>query len=819
MNASDLHTTVVAIDGMNCASCVGRVERAIKSIEGVSECVVNLASARATVSGSAAASTITATLQSAGYPAVTEEIQLQIEGMNCASCLSRVEKALAAIEGVVEARVNLANDSAVLRVLDGSVNSVDIDNSLAATSYSARIISDTVPDSGRDKKTQDDISALGRLTLLAAVLAAPVVVLEMGSHLFNTFHHWIHGTIGMQTSWLIQFLLTTVILAWPGRYFFSKGIPALIRGEPDMNSLVAVGTSAAWLYSVVATFFPTWLPAGSRAVYFEAAAVIVVLILLGRFLEARSRGKTGQAIRKLAGLREKSARVERESVVAELPVDEIVVDDVIHIRAGERLAVDGIVTSGHTYIDESMLSGEPVPVEKNTGDAVTGGTVNGTGTITVRATRVGTDTTLAQIIRLVQQAQGARLPVQALVNRITEWFVPCVLVVAILTVAVWLLIGPEPSLTLALVAGVSVLIIACPCAMGLATPTSIMVGTGRAAELGVLFRKGSALQTLHEAKVVALDKTGTLTLGQPVVTDIKCADGYSANQVLQLAASVEIASEHPIARAIVDEAKRRDIALRDIEQFETIPGMGVSALVNGSAVFVGADRWLHREQIEAPEILREGVALGESGKSAFYIVVDDAAVAVVAVADPIRDSSKASINALQRAGLSVAMITGDSHGAAAAVATELNIDQVVAEVMPQGKLDALQQLRVAKGQTVFVGDGINDAPALATADVGIAIGTGTDVAIESADVVLMSGDLRGVVNAFEISRQTMKNIRQNLFWAFGYNVLLIPVAAGVLYPFFKILLSPMLAAAAMALSSVFVLSNALRLRRVKPLLS
>jgi len=566
----------------------------------------------------------------------------------------------------------------------------------------------------------------------------------------------------------------------------------------------------------VATFRPGWLPEGTVNVYFEAAAVIVVLILLGRFLEARAKGRTGEAIRKLVGLQAKTARVERDGEVVELPIEEIVAGDTIHVRPGEKIAVDGDVLSGSSYVDESMITGEPIPVEKTEGTGVVGSTVNGAGALTFRATKVGDDTMLAQIIKMVEQAQGAKLPIQALVDKITGVFVPIVIAVAALTILVWFLVGPDPALTFALVAGVSVLIIACPCAMGLATPTSIMVGTGRAAEMGVLFRKGDALQGLQETTIVALDKTGTLTEGRPALTDLKVTNGFADDDVLRLVAAVEVSSEHPIAEAIVRAAEAKGMKLPVAEDFTSITGFGVSARVDGHDILIGADRLMIRDGIDLGSLADEGTALGKKGKSPLYAAIDGKAAAVIAVADPIKASTPAAIAALHDLGLKVAMITGDNQGTADAIGRELGIDHVVAEVLPEGKVETLEALR-KDGQTLaFVGDGINDAPALAVADVGIAIGTGTDIAIEAADVVLMSGDLRGVVNAFAVSQRTMRNIKQNLFWAFAYNTLLIPVAAGVLYPFSEILLSPVLAAGAMALSSVFVLTNALRLRWVKP---
>ncbi len=809
---SAIQPITLSVEGMSCASCVGRVERALKAVPGVTGAEVNLATetARIVTDGRIGPVALADVLDKAGYPARVVPLDLQISDMTCASCVGRVERALAAVPGVLSAQVNLATETASLRYLDGAVTPADLIAVTAAAGYPARVSSrEDAMDMGsrKDREAAD----LARLTWIAAALTLPVFAMEMGGHLVPAVHHLIVGSIGMQASWTLQFVLTTIVLAWPGWGFYRKGYPALWRGAPDMNSLVALGTSAAYGYSVVATFAPGLLPTGTAAVYYESAAVIVVLILLGRMLEARAKGRTGAAIARLVGLAPKTARVDRDGEIVEVPLDQIVQGDLIHTRPGERLAVDGEVISGQSYVDESMITGEPVPVAKTSGARVTGGTVNGTGALVLRATHVGADTVLSQIIRMVEQAQSTKLPIQGLVDRITLWFVPAVMALAALTVAVWLVFGPAPTLAHALVAGVSVLIIACPCAMGLATPTSIMVGTGRAAELGVLFRKGDALQALQGVTVVALDKTGTLTAGRPELTDLIVMPGFDEAQALAWLAGAEAASEHPVASAILRAAKLRGLDVPPASGFTAIPGYGVQATVAGRAVLVGADRLMQRDAIALPKD-DPALAIAQKGRTPLYLAVDGQLAAVVGVADPIKPGSPAAIAALQAAGLRVVMITGDNKVTAAKIAAELGIADVVAEVLPAGKVAALERLR-PHGPVAFVGDGINDAPALAAADVGIAIGTGTDVAIEAADVVLMSGDLGAVVSAFAISRATMRNIRQNLFWAFGYNVVLIPVAAGALYPINGAMLSPALAAGAMAISSVFVLTNALRLRK------
>jgi Cu+-exporting ATPase len=805
------------VEGMHCASCVGRVERVLSEVPGVESVTVNLAAEAASIdaTGPEALTGASEALARLGYPARTTRAVLNVASMHCASCIGRVERALTSVPGVLEASVNLATETATVSFLDGVTDTAALAAAIADAGYIATAAEARNGVSRTDRKA-DEAQALKQRMFVAAALALPVFMLEMGAHMIPGFHHLIVHTIGMKASWLIQCGLTTAVLFGPGRVFFAIGIPALFRGAPDMNSLVALGTGAAWTYSVVATFLPSLLPEGVRAVYFEAAAVIVVLILLGRWLEAGARGRTGAAIQRLLGLQARTARVLIDGEPKDVEISALKAGDLILVRPGERIAVDGAVTEGSSNVDESMITGEPIPVPKASGAKVTGGTVNGTGSLSFRATRVGADTTLAQIIRMVEEAQSAKLPIQGLVDRVTMWFVPAVLIVALLTVASWLIFGPEPALTLALVAGVSVLIIACPCAMGLATPTSIMVGTGRAAEMGVLFRKGDALQALSHVDVIALDKTGTVTEGRPVLTDLHLAPGFDRSEVLQLVASVEAQSEHPIAEAIVTASRQEELHLLPVQDFTSRTGFGVKAVVGGREVLIGAARLMAAESIDTGPLLDRERDLAERGRTALFAAIDGRLAAVIAVADPVKPSSAAAIAALRARGLEVAMITGDKAETARAIARETGIEKVVADVLPDGKVAALDDLRAGGRKLAFVGDGINDAPALAHADVGIAIGTGTDVAIESADVVLMSGDLRGVVNAVDVSRATMRNIRQNLLWAFGYNAALIPVAAGVLYPTFGLLLSPVFAAGAMALSSVSVLGNALRLRRVEP---
>ncbi|WP_180083326.1 heavy metal translocating P-type ATPase [Acinetobacter sp. YH12102] len=807
------------IEGMTCASCVARVEKALKKVEGVLDAHVNLATEKAHVSliNSVPLSKLTQVVQKAGFDLQADRIELAIEGMTCASCVARVEKALLKVDGVSTAQVNLATETASIQAsrqhIPALIAAVEKAGFKATEKTNTHLSADRHVAFQEKKATET--AQLKRDLWLALILAVPVFILEMGSHLIPAFHHFIAQTLGTQNSWYLQFVLTSLVLIIPGRRFYQHGIPALLRLAPDMNSLVAVGTIAAYGFSCIATFFPQLLPQSTVHVYFEAAAVIVALILLGRYLEAKAKGKTSEAIQYLVGLQPKTARVQQHGNWVDLAIADVQQGMLIEIRPGEKVAVDGEVVAGQSYIDEAMMSGEPLPVAKQAGDQVVGGTVNQNGTLQIRATAVGQDSVLAQIIEMVEQAQGSKLPIQAVVDKVTLWFVPAVMALAALTFMVWFLFGPEPNLTYALVNAVAVLIIACPCAMGLATPTSIMVGTGRAAELGVLFRKGEALQLLQQTQVVALDKTGTLTEGKPLLTDFEVTADFNQQTVLQLVASVEAKSEHPIAHAIVQAAHEQQLELSEVTDFDSITGAGVKAQVAGQQLHIGAERLMQDLGLNVDLFRSTAQKLGDQGRSPLYVAINQKLAAIIAVADPIKATTYSAIQALHEQGLKVAMITGDNQHTAQAIAKQLKIDQVIAEVLPHEKVDAVRQLQQQYGVLTFVGDGINDAPALAQADVGMAIGTGTDVAIEAADVVLMSGNLQHVATGIGLSQATMRNIRQNLFWAFVYNIALIPIAAGVLYPFWGILLSPMFAAGAMALSSVFVVTNALRLKAYK----
>ena len=709
--------------------------------------------------------------------------------MSCASCAGRVERALAAVEGVSEASVNLAMETATVT---GSAPVGELIAALDAVGFTAH---EPTPEPVAPPPPEDT-APQARDLALAVGLAVPVVVLDMMSE--------------ARASWLVQGVLALLAMAGPGRRFYRQGLRTLRHLAPDMNALVAVGTGAAYAYSLVACLAPALLPAGTVHVYFEPVAMIVALVLAGRFMEARAKGRSSQAIGRLVGLQAKTARVRRGGAAQEVPIEALRVGDIIEVRPGERIPVDGVVTEGESYIDQSMITGEPVPVAAGPGAALVGATLNQTGALVFRASAVGGATVLAQIIRMVEQAQGSKLPIQALVDRVTMVFVPVVMALAALTCLGWLAFGPAGGLSLALVNGVAVLIIACPCAMGLATPTAILVATGRAAEMGILFRKGEGLQALREARVVAFDKTGTLTQGAPVLVGLELAPGFDRAAVLAAVAAVEAKSEHPVARAIVASATG---PLPEASGFVSRTGMGVEGYVGEARVAAGSARHMQALGIDTASLAPTAARWAGEGASPLYAALGGRLAAVLAVADPVKPDAAAALAALRAQGLQLAMITGDNRVAAEAIARQLGIDEVVAEVLPGGKVEAVRALRARLGAVAFVGDGINDAPALAEAEVGLALGTGTDIAIEAADVVLMQGHLRGVAAAMALSRATMANIRQNLFWAFAYNAALIPVAAGVLYPGFGVLLSPVLAAGAMALSSVCVLGNALRLRR------
>lgn len=744
-------------------------------------------------------------------------LELDICGMSCASCTGRVERALGKLDGVIEANVNLATERASIRFEPRAVSVEQLKVAVIGAGYQVRepVLAMAGTEEGGDVRDQA-MTELKRSVIFAALFALPLVTIAMLPMLIRPLDLWLMERVSPEALKWLMLVLATPVQFGPGLGFYRRGWASLRHGSPDMNALVMIGTSAAYAYSVIATVVPSIFPPNTAHVYFEASAVVITLILLGRYFEAVARGRTSGAIKRLLGLQPKTARIVRDGSEQEVPVGEVIPDDLVSVRPGERIPVDGEVIAGHSYVDESMITGEPVPVVKENGSSVVGGTINQNGSFRFRATRVGADTVLAQIVRLVESAQGSKAPIQGLADRVVALFVPSVLAVAALTFGIWLVFGGETALAFALVNTVAVLIIACPCAMGLATPTSIMVGTGKAAELGVLFRRGDALEGLQTARVVALDKTGTITRGRPELTDLITKEGFERSALLALVASAERSSEHPLAQAIVEAAQAEGLEVSEPEHFEAIPGFGITAQIDGHSVEVGADRYMARLGLEVEVFSADAERLANLGRSPIYAVVDGQLVAILAIADPLKEGSAEAIEALRRQGLTVAMITGDNRRTAEAIARSLGIDIVLAEILPDGKAEAVRKLQSEGRKVAFVGDGINDAPALAQADVGLAIGTGTDIAIETADVILISGDLRSVPNAIALSRSTLNNIRQNLFWAFAYNIVLIPVAAGVLYPAFGVLLSPVLAAAAMGFSSLFVLTNALRLQSFRP---
>jgi P-type Cu+ transporter len=804
----------LGVGGMTCAACVRHVEKALKQAPGVIDAHVNLVGERADIrlAPGADLSEIAARVREAGYEPRLRHVEMGVGGMTCAACSAHVENALRKIPGVVSARVNLATERAYVDGIEGAVDEAALAEAVRGAGYEPRPLEAKGAPLDPVARRAAETEVMRRRFLLAAVFAAPVSVLEMGGHASPAFEAWLHGVLGHQNLMVLVAALTTFVLFVPGRRFFTIGLPGLLRGAPDMNALVALGAGAAYLYSLLATFAPDVLPEGARHSYFESAATIVTFILLGRWLEARSRGRAADAIGKLARLQPKIAHVRREGAVIDLPVEQVLVGDVIETRPGESIPVDGVVSEGASHVDESFISGEATPVAKKAGDPVTGGSVNLAGAFAFHATRVGADTFLADVIRMVETAQGARLPIQDLADRVTAIFVPTVIAAALATFALWLYFAGLSNLTLALVSAVNVLIIACPCAMGLATPAALVTGTGRAAELGVIFRQGDALQTLCGVRTVAFDKTGTLTEGRPVLTRIVACEGFDAKGLLAQAAAVEARSEHPLGRALVEAAKAQHAhAVGEAAHFAYQPGLGVSGEVDGRRITVGSAELLDALGAAPREFSNVAEELAGQGASCFFIAVDGKPAGLFAFSDPPRPEAAPAVKALHDLGLRVALVTGDREATAGFVGAKIGVDEIFAGRRPEGKVAALRELGRA-GPVAFVGDGINDAPALAAADVGIAMGAGTDIAVESAQVALMSSDLGKAAEAFALSRATLRNIKQNLGWAFGYNVVLIPVAMGALYPGFGIMLNPGLAAAAMASSSLFVLGNALRLR-------
>jgi len=800
------------VRGMSCASCVARIEKGLSQLGGVSEAAVNFAAETARVAydpQQTGPARFVETIRSLGYEAALETVTLRIRGMSCASCVEKVERALGAVPGVTEASVNFAAEQATVQFPPGAVTHRALAEAVHAAGYEVgeTVEGPAAPDRDRAERAEQLREVRGRF-VFAAALSALILV--------GTFQEYVPGLRGVPRAVMFYVLLAlaTPVQFWAGRPFYRGAWAALRHGSADMNTLIAVGTSAAYFYSVAATVAPgVFARAGQQAaVYYDTAAVIVALILLGRYLEARAKGQASEAIRRLMELGAKRARVVRDGEEVEIAAEEIAVGEVVAVRPGEKIATDGVVVWGESAVDESVITGESVPVEKAEGDEVIGATLNTSGAFRFRATRVGKETALAQIIELVRRAQGAKAPAQRLADRVAGVFVPVVMGVAVVTFGVWMAWGPPPALTRAVMSFVAVLIIACPCALGLATPTAIMVGTGKGAEQGILIKGGESLEMAQRLQAVVLDKTGTLTEGRPRLTDV-VAEGVEEAEVLRLAGAAERGSEHPIARAILEGARERGIELPEAEGFEAVSGHGVRARVEGAEVPVGTARLMAERGVELGALAGRAEALREEGKTAILLAREGKAAGMVAVADRVKPGAREAVARLQGMGLEVVMLTGDNRQTAEAIAREVGIERVRAEVLPEQKAEAVKALQGEGKRVAMVGDGINDAPALAQADVGIAIGTGTDVAMESSDITLVSGELAGVAGAIELSRRTVRTIKQNLFWAFIYNVVGIPVAAGVLYPVWGVQLDPMYAAAAMSFSSVSVVGNSLRLRR------
>ncbi len=813
-----------AVEGMSCAACVRRVETALTKVPGAAEAAVNLATGKVSVDydpARVAPVDLIAAVEKAGYVAPAEKVEISIGGMSCAACVGRVERVVKKVPGVLDASVNLATGKASFSFLPGVADVAAVSQAVSKAGFEPGELpkeGETLVDDGSAAQ-EAETTTLRRSVIFAALFTVPLVIVAMGRHLPGIDAAYLSLLPEKAWGW-IEFLLATPVQVYAGRRFYRTGWTEISHLNPGMNSLVMLGSSAAYFYSLLALLVPGIFPAGTARLYFEAAGVIVTLILVGRYLEAVAKGRTSAAIRTLMKLQAKTARVRRDGAEIEVPVDEVAPGDVVLVRPGERVPVDGRVTEGGSFVDESMITGEPVPVEKGAGAEVVGGTVNGTGAFSFEATRVGAETVLAQIIRMVEEAQGSKPPIQRIADRIAGIFVPVVMAIAATTFAVWLVFGPEPVLSYAFVAAVSVLLIACPCAMGLATPTAIMVGTGKGAEMGVLIRQGAALETLARIDTVVLDKTGTLTLGRPEMTDFRLLGGNGADEdtVLALVAAAEGQSEHPIAEAIVRAAEEKGLSRPAVSRFNADPGYGIEAEIDGHSVQVGAERFMTKLGLDLGSAGDSAAELAAQAKTPVFAAIDGRLVAIAAVADPLKEGSAEAIRALHGLGLQVAVLTGDTTKTAEAVAAEVGIDRVVAEVLPDQKAAEIKRLQGEGRRVAFAGDGINDAPALAQADAGLAIGSGTDVAIETADVILMSGDLRGIVNAIALARRTLSTIRGNFLWAYAYNVALIPVAAGALYPLWGVLLNPMMAAAAMSASSLFVLGNSLRLRNLRPTL-
>ncbi len=808
------------IQGMTCASCAKSVEKAAQKLQGVERASVNFATEKLSITfddSLVSVKEIQTAVEKAGYKAITDVVSktLKIGGMTCASCAKSVEKATAKLAGVTEANVNFASEKLTISYDPSSVKLSDIKNAVEKAGYQAA--EETTVDMDKEQK-EKEIKSLWRRFVISAVFTAPLVYMAM----VHMFGERLGLALPMEVDPMMNpwnFAILQLFLVLPsmivGYRYFTVGFKSLFRGSPNMDSLIAIGTASAFLYGIYAIVqIYNGNGAYANELYFEAGGVILTLITLGKYLESVTKGKTSEAIKKLMGLAPKTAIIIKNGKEVKISIEDVEVGQIIVVKPGEKMPVDGEVIEGSTAVDESMLTGESIPVEKNPGDSIIGASLNKNGSIKYKATKVGKDTALAQIIKLVEDAQGSKAPIAKLADVISGYFVPVVIVIAVLSAAAWYFLGGQ-STVFALTIFISVLVIACPCALGLATPTAIMVGTGKGAENGVLIKSGVALETTHKVKTIIFDKTGTITEGKPKVTDVITANGITENELLQLTASAEKGSEHPLGEAIVKGAEDRQLEVIKTEMFKAIPGHGIEVQINGKKVLAGNRKLMADREISIGTLEEISNQLAAEGKTPMYVAIDQKIAGIVAVADTVKENSKRAIEKLHEMGIEVAMITGDNVRTAEAIAKEVGIDRILAEVLPQDKASEVKKLQAEGRKVAMVGDGINDAPALAQADIGIAIGSGTDVAMESADIVLMRSDLMDVPTAILLSKSTIRNIKENLFWAFGYNVLGIPVAMGVLYLFGGPLLNPMFAAAAMSLSSVSVLGNALRLKRFK----
>ncbi len=812
------------IEGMTCASCVQAVEKSVGKLDGVQEVAVNLATEKMDVSYDStvvAGSDIEGAVESAGYKALKNiaSQSFDIEGMTCASCVQAIEKSVGKVDGVQEVAVNLATEKMNVSYDEDAINAGDIIKAVQDAGYQAAVESDKVSSDDADKK-QKQMKDLWLRFLGSAIFALPLLYIAMGPMLpfgglpIPEFLDPVQHTV---TFAVVQLALTLPVI-YLGRSFYTVGFKSLFKGHPNMDSLIAIGTTAALLQGIVMTALLVMgrveVHHGHPDLYFESAAVILTLITLGKYLEAVSKGKTSDAIKKLMGLAPKTARVIRNDKEVEISIDEVMTDDIVAVRPGDKIPVDGVLVEGSSAVDESMITGESIPIEKKTGDNVVGASINKNGSFRFKATKVGEDTTLSQIIKLVEDAQGSKAPIAKLADKVSGVFVPIVIGLAVLSGLAWFFLGQE-SWVFALTITISVLVIACPCALGLATPTAIMVGTGKGAENGVLIKSGDALEETQKVETIVFDKTGTITEGKPIATDIINYNGYEDEEVLALAAAAETGSEHPLGEAIVESAKNRDLDLQAVKDFQSIPGHGIQVTIDEKNLLLGNKKLMTENNIAMLDAEEVSDRLANEGKTPMFIAAENKLIGIIAVADTIKENSIAAIDKLHNMGLQVAMITGDNTKTAEAIAKQVGIDRVFSEVLPEDKANEVEKIQNEGLHVAMVGDGINDAPALAQSDVGVAIGSGTDVAIESADIVLMRSDLMDVPTAVELSRATIKNIKQNLFWAFAYNTIGIPIAMGILHLFGGPLLNPMFAGAAMSLSSVSVLLNALRLKGFK----